>query len=49
MPRLANKKRCPWAREELMTAYHDNEWGVPVVHDDRALFEFLILEARRPA
>jgi len=35
--------RCGWAREELMIAYHDNEWGVPL-HDDRALFEFLILE-----
>ena len=43
MPRLASKQRCAWAREELMTAYHDTEWGVPV-HDDRALFEFLILE-----
>jgi DNA-3-methyladenine glycosylase I len=37
------KKRCTWARSELMQAYHDNEWGVPQ-HDDRILFEFLILE-----
>ncbi len=36
-------KRCPWARNELLIAYHDREWGVPV-HDDRTLFEFLILE-----
>jgi DNA-3-methyladenine glycosylase I len=35
--------RCGWARDELMVAYHDTEWGVPL-HDDRALFEFLILE-----
>jgi DNA-3-methyladenine glycosylase I len=37
-------KRCEWARRnELVQAYHDNEWGV-AVHDDRRLFEFLILE-----
>jgi DNA-3-methyladenine glycosylase I len=35
--------RCAWARSELMIRYHDEEWGVPV-HDDRRLFEFLILE-----
>ncbi|HEV7923710.1 MAG TPA: DNA-3-methyladenine glycosylase I [Verrucomicrobiae bacterium] len=35
--------RCPWPMDELYIAYHDKEWGVPV-HDDRALFEFLILE-----
>jgi DNA-3-methyladenine glycosylase I len=35
--------RCPWARNELLTVYHDNEWGVPL-HNDRDLFEFLILE-----
>src|ERR1700738_4905606 len=35
--------RCAWARSELSIAYHDAEWGVPL-HDDRALFEFLILE-----
>jgi DNA-3-methyladenine glycosylase I len=34
---------CPWARTDLSRAYHDLEWGVPV-HDDRTLFEFLILE-----
>jgi DNA-3-methyladenine glycosylase I len=39
----ADKKRCPWARNELEIAYHDHEWGVPQ-HDDRVLFEFLILE-----
>jgi DNA-3-methyladenine glycosylase I len=36
-------KRCGWATTESMIAYHDSEWGVPV-HDDRLLFEFLILE-----
>ncbi len=36
-------KRCGWARNELAIHYHDREWGVPV-HDDRLLFEFLILE-----
>jgi DNA-3-methyladenine glycosylase I len=35
--------RCAWASGELMARYHDEEWGVPV-HDDRTLFEFLILE-----
>jgi len=37
------KKRCAWATNELSIRYHDEEWGVPV-HDDRTLFEFLILE-----
>ncbi|NPV87465.1 MAG: DNA-3-methyladenine glycosylase I [Anaerolineae bacterium] len=36
--------RCPWATSALMIAYHDEEWGVPQ-HDDRTLFEFLILES----
>ena len=36
-------RRCDWARDEMSIAYHDAEWGVRV-HDDRALFEFLILE-----
>src|SRR5882672_8067374 len=40
MPELI---RCAWASTPQMAAYHDNEWGVPV-HDDRLLFEFLILE-----
>ncbi len=35
--------RCPWATTEPNITYHDQEWGVPV-HDDRKLFEFLILE-----
>ncbi len=35
--------RCPWAKGDLYIRYHDEEWGVPV-HDDRTLFEFLILE-----
>lgn len=35
--------RCPWARNELSIRYHDQEWGVPV-HNDRRLFEFLVLE-----
>jgi DNA-3-methyladenine glycosylase I len=36
-------ERCSWPKSELDIAYHDAEWGVPV-HDDRLLFEFLILE-----
>ena len=37
-------KRCAWAgTDPLYVAYHDEEWGVPV-HDDRLLFEFLVLE-----
>jgi DNA-3-methyladenine glycosylase I len=36
-------RRCHWAKSDLMMRYHDQEWGVPV-HDDRLLFEFLILE-----
>lgn len=40
-----DKKRCTWpADDELMIRYHDEEWGVPV-HDDRKLFEFLVLDA----
>ena len=35
--------RCAWARTPDMIEYHDREWGVPV-HDDRKLFEFLVLE-----
>jgi DNA-3-methyladenine glycosylase I len=35
--------RCSWATNEPNITYHDEEWGVPV-HDDRKLFEFLILE-----
>ena len=35
--------RCAWATTPLGIAYHDKEWGVPV-HDDRVLFEFLLLE-----
>ena len=35
--------RCPWPTNESSIHYHDTEWGVPV-HDDRLLFEYLILE-----
>jgi len=35
--------RCAWPKSELDIAYHDKEWGVPI-HDDRRLFEMLILE-----
>jgi len=37
------RDRCPWAAGDLYTAYHDDEWGVPL-HGDRALFEKLTLE-----
>ena len=40
---MSERQRCGWARTPLSIAYHDREWGVPV-HDDRTLFEFLILE-----
>ena len=36
-------RRCSWPQTDLDIAYHDSEWGVPL-HDDRKLFEFLILE-----
>lgn len=40
-----NKVRCPWCGDkDFYVDYHDKEWGVPV-HDDRLLFEFLILES----
>ena len=40
----ADKRRCEWVGSHpLEVAYHDTEWGVPV-HDDRRLFELLILE-----
>src|SRR5262252_7906455 len=41
MPRSLS--RCAWASNDLAILYHDREWGVPS-HDDRHLFEFLILE-----
>src|SRR5437763_10653152 len=40
---MKSHHRCHWAKTELAVAYHDQEWGIPV-HDDRTLFEFLILE-----
>ena len=42
-PSKTLKSRCQWANTELSVVYHDTEWGVPC-HDDRALFELLILE-----
>lgn len=39
------KKRCEWVQNDVLCIeYHDREWGVPV-HDDRKLFEFLVLDA----
>ena len=41
---MTEKNRCSWAQgNQLEKDYHDNEWGIPV-HDDKVLFEFLILE-----
>lgn len=40
---LIERFRCPWAKGEAYAEYHDREWGVPL-HDDRMLFEFLILD-----
>jgi DNA-3-methyladenine glycosylase I len=40
-----DRQRCSWVgTDPLMVAYHDTEWGVPV-HDDRKLFEFMVLDA----
>jgi DNA-3-methyladenine glycosylase I len=43
VPKSADLVRCGWASTEPNIRYHDEEWGVPI-HDDRTLFEFLILE-----
>src|SRR5262245_62002277 len=43
MSRRPEPVRCSWPGNPLAIAYHDREWGVPV-HNDRKLFEFLILE-----
>jgi DNA-3-methyladenine glycosylase I len=44
MTKAASTPRCGWAGDDpLMVAYHDGEWGVPA-HDDRKLFEMLLLE-----
>ena len=43
MDAIAMTTRCAWATTPLGIAYHDEEWGVPL-HDDRRLFELLILE-----
>jgi DNA-3-methyladenine glycosylase I len=40
---MSRRRRCAWASNPLAIEYHDREWGVPV-HDDRTLFEFLVLE-----
>ena len=40
---MAAKKRCQWATGLMLEKYHDTEWGVPL-HNDRKLFEFLILD-----
>ncbi len=40
---MPERKRCSWATTPEMIAYHDKEWGRPL-HDDRRLFEFLVLE-----
>ncbi len=42
-PKSSNLTRCTWPSNPLSIRYHDEEWGVPQ-HDDRTLFEFLILE-----
>jgi DNA-3-methyladenine glycosylase I len=39
-----NKPRCAWISDPLMRVYHDEEWGVEL-HDDRKLFEFMVLDA----
>ncbi|MCU0370973.1 MAG: DNA-3-methyladenine glycosylase I [Bacteroidales bacterium] len=44
MANYQDKSRCGWIADELMQKYHDEEWGVPL-HDDRKLFEFMVLDA----
>ena len=41
--KIKNVSRCAWAKTPLSIDYHDGEWGLPI-HDDKLLFEFLILE-----
>jgi DNA-3-methyladenine glycosylase I len=43
---MKKRVRCSWVKDgdELMAAYHDSEWGVPL-HDDKKIFEFLVLES----
>src|SRR3954471_15811869 len=43
VPRMVELIRCHWPKSDISIEYHDTEWGVPV-HDDRKLFEFLVLE-----
>jgi DNA-3-methyladenine glycosylase I len=43
IPKTDSIIRCSWPSDKLSILYHDNEWGTPL-HDDRGLFEFLILE-----
>ena len=40
---MTERLRCAWIKDELMAKYHDEEWGVPL-HDDRRLFEFIVLD-----
>jgi DNA-3-methyladenine glycosylase I len=43
--KIKERKTCEWpGSDPLMTAYHNEEWGVPV-HDDRKIFEFMVLDA----
>ena len=42
-----DRERCSWATTELYKEYHDGEWGKPV-HDDRKLFEMLVLKVCKP-
>jgi DNA-3-methyladenine glycosylase I len=41
--RIEMNARCEWAKAQIEIDYHDNEWGIPL-HNDRKLFEFLVLE-----
>ena len=42
---MNDSNNCSWpGKDDLMIAYHNNEWGVPL-HDDRKLFEFMVLDA----
>jgi DNA-3-methyladenine glycosylase I len=41
---IDDKQRCAWISDDMMRIYHDEEWGVEL-HDDRKLFEFMVLDA----
>jgi DNA-3-methyladenine glycosylase I len=48
MPESKKLNRCSWVTDDsLIVRYHDEEWGTPV-HDERHLFELMVLEVHKP-